>query len=69
MLRYLTLLLLAGCAAAPQDACTRECNPVFDSCMDAGSRLISSHAIEMLEGQCGAAQESCIRACKQDSYQ
>jgi len=67
-MRYLILLLLAGCAAAPQDACTRECNPVFDGCAEAGASLSSRHAVDMLEEQCEIAQNACIRACKQDSF-
>lgn len=63
----LALFLLSACAAAPQDPCTRQCNPVYDSCMDAGSRLVSSHAIEMLEAQCEAGQNACVRACRQDA--
>lgn len=66
-MRYLlALLLIAGCAAAPQDPCARQCNHVYNSCMDAGSISQNPMAQERVGAQCNAAYQSCVRACRQE---
>lgn len=60
-----SLLLLGGCAAAPQDACSRQCEPVYGSCMDSAGGL-SQTAQEVLNEQCSAAYQACTSACRQD---
>lgn len=67
-MKYIFLIfILTACAATPGDPCTQQCNPVFDSCMDAGANMRSTHALEMLEAQCAAGQQACVNACRQDS--
>lgn len=67
-MRYaaLFLLLLAGCTPGVQDPCAQQCNHLFDSCMETGGdRMTTAHALEALQTQCGAGQQSCVAACRQ----
>ncbi len=59
------LVMLSACAAnPPADPCTRQCNHVYNSCMDAGSSNSSAHAMERLNQYCAPAHNSCVQACR-----
>ena len=62
----LTVLLLSACAAPQkQNECTRSCNTMHDSCMDAAGSSTSSQANAAIERQCASATRACLRVCPQ----
>lgn len=61
------LLVLAACSSAPQDPCARRCVHMYDSCMDAGAAITNPSQLDLLAGQCEAANNACVRACRQDA--
>jgi hypothetical protein len=67
MLLLSSLFLLAGCAAAVPTPCQRQCNPLYDSCMDVTGAVDNPQAVRAIEAQCQTAQESCLRACERTS--
>ena len=60
------LVVLMGCApAVKQNECTRSCNTMHDSCMDAAGSSTSSQANAAIERQCASATRACLRVCPQ----
>jgi hypothetical protein len=62
-LSVLACLFLSSCAAVAPSPCQRQCNAIYDTCMDVGGAVDNPQAMRNVEYQCGVAARACERTC------